>query len=115
MEPRCDAEVTGVDEWAEINRRAGLVGLEHGCERFHHRGFAQVCHQQLGALAEASRMAISAEEQHPARIHRVWDGTHPSKGASAVMKGVGRHGDFGLLKGHTAAFKPGEGQELMHG
>ena len=110
-----DPEIACVHERPKVDRGLGLIGLKHGRERVHHRGFTQVCQQQFGALAEPTGMALGTEEKHAAWLAGVRNSPHAAEGACPVVEGVRCHRDLGLFKRHTPAFKPGEGQELMHG
>ena len=110
-----DAQTAGVNEGAQVKGFAWFVGLQERPDRCEHRLLAQLGEQQPGALGEAAGMAIDSEQQHLAGIVRVGQPPHATKGARAVMEGMGRHREGGLGEGNTGSAEPGIGEELMHG
>ena len=115
MQAGRNAQIARVDEWPQIHRAAGFVGLQELMDRAMDCVLAQFSEQQPGALTKAARMAISTKQQDLVGIRRIRQSAHAAKGTRAVMQRMGCHRQGGFGKRHALATEPGVRQKLMHG
>ena len=97
----------------EVDRGLGLIGLDMAVSASITVASLRCTSSNLALWL--SRQAWRSARKTCRRLVGVRNGPHATEGACPVVERVRCHRDLGLFKRHTPAFKPGEGQELMHG